>query len=65
VSYPARTAHHRLKPMKHDLTLDQLKKKQDSCYVDYSYETLTHLNDTAPLTPPPTYPSQHWTTRDS
>src|SRR5215831_4040090 len=25
--YPARTAHHRLKPMKHDLTLDQVKKE--------------------------------------
>ena len=25
--YPARTAHHRLKPMKHNLTLDQLKKE--------------------------------------
>src|SRR6516225_3587769 len=27
VSCPARTAHHRLKPMKHDLTLDQVKKE--------------------------------------
>ena len=27
VSYPARTAHHRLKPMKHDLTLDHAKKE--------------------------------------
>ena len=25
--YPARTAHHRLKPMKHHLTLDQVKKE--------------------------------------
>jgi len=25
--YPARTAHHRLKPMKHDLTLDQVKQE--------------------------------------
>ena len=25
--YSARTAHHRLKPMKHDLTLDQVKKE--------------------------------------
>jgi len=27
VSYPARTAHHRLEPMKHNLTLDQVKKE--------------------------------------
>jgi len=27
VSYPARTAHHRIKPMKHDLTLDHVKKE--------------------------------------
>ena len=27
VSYPAHTAHHRLKPMKHDLTLDHVKKE--------------------------------------
>ena len=27
VSYPAHTAHHRLKPMKHDLTLDHAKKE--------------------------------------
>ena len=27
MSCPARTAHHRLKPMKHDLTLDYVKKE--------------------------------------
>jgi hypothetical protein len=47
---PAR--HHRLKQMKHNLTLDHVKKEAgDLSYMDYNDETLRHLDDATRLTP--------------
>jgi len=56
VSCPARTAHHRLKPMKHHLTLDQVKKEARDLLRGLQRRDPKALDDATQLIPSLTCP---------